>query len=142
MTRVGVAEDLGTLFDSVVELSVRAEADQLVIPRAVAEMVAARSDFDLDAVADVKLAVDEACGALLAKSVLGGMLTCRFTLSIDVLTISVSSVASVPGVPGRGDFGWHVLRSLTDSVVARQGPPERGRAGFPTAIEFTKRKSA
>ena len=42
-----------------VELRVRAEDGQLPVLRAVAEVIAVLTDFNLDHVSDIKLAVDE-----------------------------------------------------------------------------------
>ncbi|WP_252194324.1 hypothetical protein [Rhodococcus sp. GOMB7] len=45
----------------VVELRIQATLDQLSILRALAATVAIQENFDLDAIADIKLAMDEIC---------------------------------------------------------------------------------
>jgi serine/threonine-protein kinase RsbW len=123
----------------VVELQVPAELDQLVVVRTVAEAVAARENLDLDAVADVKLAVDEASACLISRATLGARLDCRFQLLPHALEVVVSTTTSTPDVPNRNSFGWHVLATLTDTVAVEQSRVAPGVYG--TAIRFTKERA-
>ena len=123
----------------VVELQVPAELDQLVVVRTVAEAVAARENLDLDAVADVKLAVDEASACLISRATLGARLDCRFQLLPHALEVVVSTTTATPDVPNRNSFGWHVLATLTDTVAVEQSRVAPGVYG--TAIRFTKERA-
>lgn len=97
-------------------VEVRVHADPALIPsvRAVAADLAARADFDLDAVSDLRMAVDEACSALVPLAAPGGQLRCGFTVtgrSIDVISrVPVSGSATLR----QDTFGWRVLTTLTD----------------------------
>jgi serine/threonine-protein kinase RsbW len=138
VSRLGVLDDLGALFDNVLELRVPADAAQLAVPRTVAETVAGRQDLDRDTVADIKLATDEACATLIAVALPRSTLACGFEVSADSLTVSASTTVAAEGMPDTGEFGWYVLEMLTDSVDATQGPYDPGKAGYSTMIEFTK----
>ena len=52
----------------VVELRIQATLDQLSILRALAATVAIQENFDLDAIADIKLAMDEICTHLIVRA--------------------------------------------------------------------------
>ena len=100
------------------ELRVPTSPTQLPAVRAMAADLALRMDFDLDAVEDLRLAVDEAC-ATLSSVVLGAApLTVVFEASRDGLRIDawVPTAAGVD-VP-RDGFGWAVLHTLVDTVEA------------------------
>jgi serine/threonine-protein kinase RsbW len=51
-----------------IEVRVGADPAQLPVLRAVASVVAMRQDFDLDAISDLKMAVDEACSMLVLNA--------------------------------------------------------------------------
>ena len=101
-----------------IEVRIAASAAQISAVRVVAADLAARQDFDLDAVSDLRMAVDEACATLVPLAAPGTMLSCRFLVdasSIEVLaTVTVPQPATVP----QNTFGWRVLATLTDEVRA------------------------
>ncbi|MFZ2529443.1 MAG: ATP-binding protein [Rhodococcus sp. (in: high G+C Gram-positive bacteria)] len=104
----------------IVELRIRADPGQLPVLRAVAAAITLQHDFDLDAVADVKLAVDEAATRLIMSAVDGAELTCRFQAITPALRISLSTTTRPsPSGGSTRTFGWHVLNSLADSVDVR-----------------------
>jgi serine/threonine-protein kinase RsbW len=88
-----------------------------------------RMDFDLDAVEDLRLAVDEACAILAAIALRDVPLTVVFEATRDALRID----AWVPTDPGtdvpRDGFGWAVLQTLVDSVDAGPGTQATVAAG-------------
>ena len=100
------------------ELRVPTSPTQLPAVRAMTGDLAMRMDFDLDAVEDLRLAVDEACATLAAIAVGGAPLTVVFEASRDALRID----AWVPTAPDtdvpRDGFGWAVLHTLVDTVEA------------------------
>lgn len=99
-----------------VMLRVRASATELPPLRVVAADLAARADFDLDTVADLRLAVDEAAAELLAVAAPGALLTCVFCIDNSQMATTVS-VPARPGATLRQDsFGWRVLTTLVDEV--------------------------
>lgn len=99
-----------------IELRLGADLTHLPIIRSVAGNVASRVDFDLDAIADLRLAVDEACSALIRAAHADGMLVCWFTVTDDVLYCTGAVPTALAEPPSTGTFGWHVLSTLTDSV--------------------------
>lgn len=124
----------------VVELRVRATPDQLSVLRALAATIALHEDFDLDAVADIKLAMDEICTQLIVRAVPGSVLVCRLQYVESVLRVAVSSTTTTVDTLGERSFGWHVVNALTDSVDMRR-EPDPANAGFVTTMEFTKVKN-
>ena len=100
------------------ELRVPTSPTQLPAVRAMAGDLAMRMDFDLDAVEDLRLAVDEACATLASVALPGSPLTVVFEATRDALWID----AWVPTAEGtdvpRDGFGWAVLHTLVDSVDA------------------------
>jgi len=111
------------------ELRVPTSPTQLPAVRAMTGDLAMRMDFDLDAVEDLRLAVDEAC-AILASVALGDSpLTVVFEATRESLRID-SWVPTDDGVDvPRDGFGWVVLATLVDSVAAGPGTQATVTAG-------------
>src|SRR3712207_8834392 len=111
------------------ELRVPTSRTQLPAVRAMAGDLAMRMDFDLDAVEDLRLAVDEACATLAVVALPGSPLTVVYEVSRDGLRID----AWVPTAPGvdvpRDGFGWAVLHTLVDTVEAGPSTQATGPAG-------------
>ena len=106
-----------------------AEGAYLSVLRTATAGLAARLDFTLDEIEDLRIAVDEACGMLLSQAVPGANLECGFTLGRGHMTIAVSVPARSPAAR-RDTFAWTVLTALAGSVDACVGPrrPADGRA--------------
>ncbi|HEX2299493.1 MAG TPA: ATP-binding protein [Pseudonocardiaceae bacterium] len=103
-------------------VQVKASASDLPPLRVVAADLAARAEFDLDTVADLRLAVDEAASELVAIAAPGASVTCIFSLDAKQMEVAVS-VPARPGVCLRQDsFGWRVLTTLVDEVRASGDP--------------------
>jgi serine/threonine-protein kinase RsbW len=100
------------------ELRVPITPTQLPAVRAMVGDLAMRMDYDLDAVEDLRLAVDEASAILSLVSLGDAPLTVVFETSRAGLHIE----AWVPTVEGkevpRDGFGWAVLATLVDAVDA------------------------
>ena len=64
--------------ESTVEVRTSASAALIPTIRAVASDLAARADFDLDAIADLRMAVDEACATLVDIAAPSATLRCTF----------------------------------------------------------------
>ena len=105
--------------DDVVVLTVPAEVGYLGVLRTATAGLAARLQFALDEIEDLRIAVDEACAMLLAISVRGADLECRFAVTDNALTVEVT-VDTVAGaqLPSRSSFAWKVLTALTTSAGA------------------------
>jgi serine/threonine-protein kinase RsbW len=105
------------------ELRVPSSPTQLPAVRAMAGDLAMRMDFDLDAVEDLRLAVDEACATLASVALGDSPLTVVFEATREGLRIDawVPTAAGVD-VP-RDGFGWAFLQTLVDTVEA--GPSDQ-----------------
>lgn len=115
------------------ELRVPTTAGQLPAVRAMAADLAMRMDYDLDAVEDLRLAVDEACATLTQVAIGGEPLTVVFETTRGGLHIE-AWVPSADGteVPTDG-FGWAVLETLVDAVSGRRSTQSVVPAGNGTA---------
>lgn len=99
-----------------IEMRLRADLTHLPIIRSVAANVATKADLDLDTIADLRLAVDEACSTLIGAAPPQSMLVCEFGLAERGVRFdgAVPSTGGEP--PSTGSFGWQVLQTLTDSA--------------------------
>ncbi len=102
----------------VVELQLPAEPAYLSVVRTATAGLAARLDFTLDEIEDLRIAVDEACALLLPDADAGEQLTCRFTLDDDELAIEVVTRSTTGRAPSRDSFAWTVLTALAGEVEA------------------------
>lgn len=109
------------------QVVVRMPADgaYLSVLRTATAGLAARLDFTLDDIEDLRIAVDEACAMLLGQAVPGSSLECSFALSPDGMTITVSVPSLNPRPPSGETFAWTVLSALAGSVAAEVGPGDR-----------------
>ena len=114
----------GTVKDQVT-IRMPAEGAYLSVLRTATAGLAARLDFTLDEIEDLRIAVDEACGMLLAQAAPSAELECDFTLGEDRMNIAVSTSASQPRPPARDTFAWTVLSALAGSADAWVGPGDR-----------------
>jgi serine/threonine-protein kinase RsbW len=127
--------------DDVVLLAVPASGAYLGVLRTATAGLAARLQFTLDEIEDLRIAVDEACAMLLAVAsdtpVLGDMveLSCRFTVTDDALTVETTVPIGSPDerLPGGESFAWQVLSALADEVSASVD-------GRQASIRLTKRR--
>ena len=99
-----------------------AEGAYLSVLRTATAGLAARLDFTLDEIEDLRIAVDEACAMLLSQAVPGATLECVFSLDRDMMTISVSAACLTPQPPASDTFAWTVLSALAGRVEAHVGP--------------------
>jgi serine/threonine-protein kinase RsbW len=122
--------------DDVVHLTVPADGGYLGVLRTATAGLAARLQFALDEIEDLRIAVDEACAMLLSIATRDAELECRFAVTDDALTVEVT-VPTVGGatLPSESSFAWKVLTALTTSASASAGD---GRA---TITLLTRRSS-
>lgn len=107
---------------TVVELRISARPTLIPTVRTVASDLAGRADFDLDAISDLRMAVDEACTTLVRLTTEDDTLTCVFTVDTDSIGVSVSTRPGWLGARvSTESFGWRVLQTLADQVEAREG---------------------
>jgi serine/threonine-protein kinase RsbW len=113
----------------VVRVAVPARAEFLHVVRTVVGSVAARHDLTVDAIEDLRIAVDEACAQLLATR--GTTITVEVRPQDGALETLCATDAEVPAWPPEGvehTLAAQVLRGLADSVVwelSASGPSVR-----------------
>jgi serine/threonine-protein kinase RsbW len=105
-----------------VTIQMPAEGAYLSVLRTATAGLAARLDFTLDEIEDLRIAVDEACGMLLSQAQPDASLECDFTLGPDSISIAVSTLSQQPRTPARDTFAWTVLAALAGSADAWAGP--------------------
>lgn len=109
----------------VVTVKLPADSAYLSVLRTATAGLAARLDFTLDEIEDLRIAVDEACAMLLPQAVPGTDLECRFELTEEAMRIAVT-VLTVDGVvPSRDTFAWTVLSALAGDVDSTVGADDR-----------------
>jgi serine/threonine-protein kinase RsbW len=116
---VGAGDGPGTVETpgSVVEVRTSASASLIPTIRAVASDLAARADFDLDAISDLRMAVDEACATLVDVAVPGSSLRCTFDVREELIRVHAEVETGDVATPVSTDtFGWRVLQTLADEV--------------------------
>lgn len=114
-------DDRSAAEDDVVEVRLPAKSAYVSLLRTTVATLAARLDFTLDEIDDLRIAVDEASGLLLNHTTPNAQLQCAFRLRGKELLVRVSCspttipAGSSPSIP-KDSFAWMVLSGLTDSV--------------------------
>ena len=99
-----------------IDINVPADGAYLSVLRTAAAGLAARLNFTLDDIEDLRIAVDEACSILLAQAVPDSRLTCSFHMTEDSVTVRAGVRAASPRIPSRDGFAWAVLSALASRV--------------------------
>jgi len=130
---------------STVEVWTTASATLISTIRAVASDLAARADFDLDAISDLRMAVDEACATLVDVAAPTSGLRCVFRVRPEHIQVHAEVQAVQADTKVSTDtFGWRVLQTLADEVEVHHDADADGglatvgirlgkRAGLPDA---------
>ncbi|HVS67516.1 MAG TPA: anti-sigma regulatory factor [Mycobacteriales bacterium] len=100
----------------VVAITLPASSAYLTVLRTATAGLAARLDFTIDEIEDLRIAVDEACAMLLAQALPGADITCEFHLAGDSMTVTVSVITLDGEEPSRDTFAWTVLTALAGDV--------------------------
>jgi len=100
------------------DFDVRVPAGPAHLPsiRIVTAGMADRASFDADIVAELVLAVDEACSLLIRRAAEGARLTCHFAVAHHVLLFRAQVSSPSTWVPKATSFCWRVISSLADSA--------------------------
>ena len=127
--------------DRSVELRVAAKLENLAVLRTLVAAVGTFEDLDFDAVADLRLAVDEACTRLIRSAVPDSTLVVVVQPHENEVVVDASTTCQSADTLAPGSFSWHVLSSLTDEVRIfqnGQGPAE----GHVFGISMTTRRAS
>jgi serine/threonine-protein kinase RsbW len=119
-----------------VSISLPAAGAYLSVLRTATAGLAARLDFTLDDIEDLRIAVDEACAMLLAQAAPAATLDCTFELMPDTMKVSVSVITSDGQQPSRDTFAWTVLSALAGAVDSSVDADNR------VTIELQKQRPA
>ena len=101
-----------------VELRLPADSAYVSVLRTTTAALAARLDFTIDDIEDLRIAVGEACALVLPEPQDGGRLLARFELEPGRLTVRVTAPARGMTEPDYDSFAWQVLDTLASSASA------------------------
>ncbi|HVT21745.1 MAG TPA: anti-sigma regulatory factor [Mycobacteriales bacterium] len=101
-----------------VAITLPASSAYLTVLRTATAGLAARLDFTIDEIEDLRIAVDEACAMLLPQALPGADITCEFHLEGDAMTVTVSVLTTDGEEPSRDTFAWTVLTALAGEVTS------------------------
>ena len=101
-----------------VELRLPADSAYVSVLRTTTAGLAARLDFPIDDIEDLRIAVGEASAMVLPEADAGSDLVCRFFMTPGALTVEVEVASARPGTPDYDSFAWQVLSTLATSAEA------------------------
>jgi serine/threonine-protein kinase RsbW len=101
-----------------VSLRVPADSAYVSVLRTMTAGLAARLDFTVDDIEDLRIAIGEACALVLTEAVSGGDLEAEFRQTPGALTISVRVETSERAEPDYESFAWQVLSTLAAQATA------------------------
>jgi serine/threonine-protein kinase RsbW len=123
----------------VVELTVPADSAYVSVLRTVTASLAARRDFTIEEIDDLRIAVDEASALLLPHATGTSQLMASFGGGADSLHVRVAITDATPSGPepdlDETSFAWMVLSALADEVST-------DRFGGGLAVTLAKTRSA
>ena len=100
------------------ELRLPADNAYVAVLRMTTAGIAARLDFTLDDIEDLRMAVGEASTMVLERARPGGRMIARFYLGTEHIEVRVSVDAVSPTPPATDSFAWQVLTSTASEVSA------------------------
>src|SRR4051794_34314401 len=110
--------DLPTATKAAVSPRVPADSAYVSVLRTMTAGLAARLDFTVDDIEDLRIAVGEACALILPEAVAGGDLEADFRQTPGTLTISIRVPTSGRTEPDYQSFAWQVLSTLSAQATA------------------------
>jgi anti-sigma regulatory factor (Ser/Thr protein kinase) len=125
-----------------VELHVAARLENLAVLRTLVGAIGTFEDLDFDAVADLRLAVDEVCTRLIRSATPDATLVVVVDPRDDVLVVEASAACDTHDVVAPGSFSWHVLTSLADDVQTFHDGRDPDESGSVFGITLTARRAA
>lgn len=103
------------------EVRLPADSAYVAVLRMATAGIAARLDFTLDDIEDLRMAVGEAAAMLLDRARPGGRLIARFYLGENRVEVRISADAVQPRPPDTNSFAWQVLTTTASDVSAEAG---------------------
>jgi serine/threonine-protein kinase RsbW len=125
-----------------VELQVAARLENLAMLRTLVGAIGTFEDLDFDAVADLRLAVDEVCTRLIRSATPAATLTVVVDPRDDELVVEAFAACNTHDVVAPGSFSWHVLTSLADDVQTFHDGRDPDESGSVFGITLTAPRAA
>lgn len=122
-----------------VDIHVGADAEQVPLVRSFAADMAMRMDFDLDAIEDLRMAVDEACSLLVRAAAPESRLHIAFLPEPQSLRVRVAVDSAAPREPSADPLAWQILSALADELAERIEPVNGAHR---ITVEFVGRPTA
>jgi serine/threonine-protein kinase RsbW len=104
-----------------VSLRVPADGAYVSVLRTMTAGLAARLDFTVDDIEDLRIAVGEACALVLPRARPGGDLAAEFRQTPGALEVSVRVETESRAELDYESFAWQVLTTLADEATADAG---------------------
>jgi serine/threonine-protein kinase RsbW len=142
MTDIGLRADKRQRGHRAVELHVAARLENLAMLRTLVGAIGTYEDLDFDAVADLRLAVDEVCTRLIRSATADATLVVVVDPHENELVVEASAACDTHDVVSPGSFSWHVLTSLADDVQTFHDGREPNETGSVFGIRLTARRAA
>ncbi|MGI9092486.1 MAG: hypothetical protein ACR2FF_03385 [Mycobacteriales bacterium] len=128
--------------DAAIQIRCPATNHHTPIVRAVAAAIALGADFDIDALADTRLAVDEACSTLIRRAAREATMIATFRPDGARVRVRIEVCPERDHPLDQETFGWQVLSALVRDVTTgvedagadHGASPGAGRTMF---IQFT-----
>lgn len=96
-----------------VELRLPVDSAYVSVLRATTVSLAARLDFTMDDIEDLRMAVGEACAMVLPSANVDADLTCAFFMKPGQVRVTISVPSTSAELPEEEGFAWQVLSALT-----------------------------
>lgn len=128
--------------DEYTRIECHALAKSATLLRAVTAGLLIGADFDIDAQADLRMAVDEAVSVITGSALDGAPLIAEFHLDDTCLRARLQIASTQAHPPDQRTFAWRVLSALTDSLHAGMIRARDNRSAAEVFIEFTKERRA
>jgi serine/threonine-protein kinase RsbW len=107
-----------------VELRLPADSAFASVLRTTTAGLAARLDFPIDDIEDLRIAVGEASAMVLPEASTESDLSCRFFMDAGQLTIHLGVAVDHDVAPDYDSFAWQVLTTLATSASAETADGE------------------
>jgi serine/threonine-protein kinase RsbW len=101
------------------QLLLPAESAYVAVLRMTTAGLAARLDFTIDDIEDLRMAVGEACGLVLDGAAADGKLSCSYHLDDGRIAVTVAADHGEASPPDRDSFGWQVLTALVEDLQSQ-----------------------
>jgi len=116
-----------------VEVTLPAEGAYVAVLRTTTAALAARLDFTLDDVEDLRMAVGEAASLVLATAEPSEQLSVRYWLDAGGVRVLIGTPCAEPVTIDEDSFAWQVLTTLATAVVV----PQDGRFELELVVAAT-----